>query len=224
MYQPSPQTKGTRGRKPRQLLLLGRSIISRAEKLGFGKTIIVAALIAAFVGYFALVYVIEPLRAEIKVKRQALTTLRAQNAAARQIETSYPEFIQQFKKAWADYQTSTQLLPEEVEVSGVLAALQQLAEREGIKITLFNAVKEGGQSQIADKLQERIVPAQVVGTHKAVTRFLNQIASYPRIIHVREFSISSLKNSESVDLVIAAYYTPKPTDLPPLPPEVETRR
>jgi Tfp pilus assembly protein PilO len=172
------------------------------------------------IGYLAFNQVIVPAAAEMREKKRALAAARAQNETARKIEATFPAFIGEFKQAWSDYQSASQLLPEEVEVSGVLGAVQKIAAREGVKVTRFDAVKEGGKSRVADKLQERAVSAQIVGTHGAVTRFLAQVASYPRIIHVREFSITSLKDGESVDLVIAAYYAPPPDDLPPLPKQV----
>lgn len=207
-------------KKSGRLAAFGNSLIARAERAGLFKAMLVASTLALLIGYLAFQQVIGPRAAEMREKKRVLASSRAQNETARKIEVTFPAFVAEFKQAWSDYQTATQLLPEEVEVSGVLGAIQKIAAREGVKVTRFDAVKEGGKSPVADKLQERAVSAQIVGTHGAVTRFLAQVASYPRIIHVREFSITSLKNSESVDLVIAAYYAPPPGDLPPLPQEI----
>lgn len=220
----SQQMSPAKRKSAGSLAAAAASVIARAEKAGPAKAFAVSLALTAIVTYFAFGYLISPLSGELNARRQALSTLRAQNEAARRIEATYPEFIGQFKRAWADYQTATQLLPEEVEVSGVLSAVQQLAEREGVKVTLFNAVKEGGKSPVADRLQERVVPAQVVGGHKAVTRFLTQVASFPRIIHVREIAVTGLKGGESADLVIAAYYAPPPGSLPPVPSGVRDGR
>lgn len=207
-------------KKPGRLAAFCNSLIARAERAGFFKATLAASTVALIIGYLAFEQLIGPLAAEMREKKRSLAISRAQNEAARKIEAAFPTFVAEFKQAWSDYQTATQLLPEEVEVSGVLGAIQKIAAREGVKVTRFDAVKEGGKSPVADKLQERVVSAQVVGVHPAVTRFLAQVAAYPRIIHVREFSITSLKNGESVDLVIAAYYAPPPGDLPPLPQEI----
>jgi len=207
-------------KKSGRLAAFSNSLITRAERVGLLKSTLVTSALALIISYLAFGQLIAPAAAELREKKRVLATVRAQNEAARRIEATYPAFLDEFKQAWGDYRTATQLLPEEVEVSGVLGAVQNIAAREGVKVTRFDAVKEGGKSLVADKLQERAVSAQIVGTHRAVTRFLTQVASYPRVIHVREFSITGLKDGESVDLVIAAYYAPPPGDLPPLPQEV----
>ena len=207
-------------KKPGRLVAPCNSLLRGAEKIGLFKATLVAYAVALLIGYLAFRQLIAPAAAEMREKKSAIAGLRAQNEAARKVEATFPAFVAEFKQAWGDYHAASQLLPEEVEVSGVLGAVQQIAAREGVKVTRFDAVKEGGKSPVADKLQERVVSAQIIGTHRAVTRFLAQVASYPRIIHVREFSITSLKDGESVDLVIAAYYAPPPDDLPPLPKEV----
>jgi hypothetical protein len=69
-------------------------------------------------------------------------------------------------------------------------------------------------------LNERVMPAQIQGTHANVARFLADVARYPRIIYVREFSITSLNRAESVNLTLVTYDAPTSGILPPIPPEL----
>ena len=69
-------------------------------------------------------------------------------------------------------------------------------------------------------LNERVIPAQIQGNHASVVRFLNAISRYPRIIYIREFSITSLSREETVNLTLVTYDAPTSGILPPIPSEL----
>jgi len=69
-------------------------------------------------------------------------------------------------------------------------------------------------------LNERVMPAQIQGTHANVARFLSDVAKYPRIIYVRDLSITSLNSQESVNLTLVTYDAPTSGILPPIPTEL----
>jgi hypothetical protein len=69
-------------------------------------------------------------------------------------------------------------------------------------------------------LNERVMPAQIQGTHADIARFLSDVAKYPRIIYVRDLSITSLNNQESVNLTLVTYDAPTSGLLPPIPTEL----
>jgi len=71
-------------------------------------------------------------------------------------------------------------------------------------------------------LNERVMPAQVQGTHSAIARFLGDVARYPRIIYVKDFSITSMaRGQESMNLTLVTYDAPTSGTLPPIPPELQ---
>jgi len=80
------------------------------------------------------------------------------------------------------------------------------------------ATAQSAQPQIS--LNERVMPAQIQGTHANVARFLSAVAKYPRIIYVRDFSITSLNRAESVNLTLVTYDAPTSGILPPIPAEL----
>jgi Tfp pilus assembly protein PilO len=75
-------------------------------------------------------------------------------------------------------------------------------------------------SQPQITLNERVMPAQIQGTHAAVARFLSDVAKYPRIIYVRDFSITSMQGRENVNLTLVTYDAPTSGVLPPIPDEL----
>jgi hypothetical protein len=66
------------------------------------------------------------------------------------------------------------------------------------------------------------MPAQVQGTHTAIARFLGDVARYPRIIYVKDFSITSItRGQENMNLTLVTYDAPTSGTLPPIPPELQ---
>ena len=188
---------------------------------GRAKVLAVSILLSGALFYAAYTYILSPADQENVKARGQLDALLAKNEEARQVERTKEEFFREYKRILQNYETAKELLPAEVEVSRVLGAVQDLAVKSGVKLTRIDLSQNGVKSPSATPLYERIAPAQVVGTHKQVAEFLASIASFPRIIHVREINIQSLKpQKESVDLVIAAFYAPPPGELPPVPNEV----
>jgi len=174
---------------------------------------------------------------------QTLIEKRKQNAIARMVQETKPEFLDQFRRLVNNYSTARELLPGEAEVSNVLDAIQQMARTNHVRVTMFDASKPGAKfnnpaatattnpgptpatkspqtSRPEITLNERVMPAQIQGTHANVARFLSDVAKYPRIIYVRDLSITSLNNQESVNLTLVTYDAPTSGILPPIPTEL----
>ena len=156
------------------------------------------------------------------------------------VQETKPQFLDQFRRLVNNYNTARELLPGEAEVSNVLDAIQQMARANHVRVTMFDASKPGAKSnnpaattnpapnaakspqtsQPEIILNERVMPAQIQGTHANVARFLSDVAKYPRIIYVRDLSITSLNNQESVNLTLVTYDAPTSGILPPIPTEL----
>lgn len=162
---------------------------------------------------------------------------RRKNALARMVQETKPRFLQEFRRVIDNYATARELLPTEAEVSNVLESIQQMAHANGVRVTMFDASKPGTKStnpaaanappppadappQPQITLNERVIPAQIQGPHASVVRFLTAISKYPRIIYVREFSITSLNKEETVNLTLVTYDAPTSGILPPVPEEL----
>lgn len=211
--------------RPSQTTFVARfweRLIRRALTAGPLLTALVATALAGLVAYGLYSSFISPIDDETRATRTRLATLQRENSANLQIQQTTTQFIAEFRRVLEKYDRARDLLPEEVEVSNVLAAVQEMAARHGVRMTRFNSTSPGVKSPFADRLYERAVPATVVGDHDAIVRFFADVARYPRIIHVREIAITALKKTESVDFTLVTFYSP-PT-LPPVPAELLAER
>lgn len=81
----------------------------------------------------------------------------------------------------------------------------------------------GSQPQalpVSTVLNERVIPAQVVGSYPSIMRFLRDVAGYELIIDTRDVTITSLNKQASVNLKLVAFDAPPTSSLPPDPPEL----
>ena len=224
----------TRRAKPRQ------TIVQRARtfalKAGATKLFLLSTVLSVGLAVLFQYSIASPQAIVNESLNQRLIQIRKQNALARLIQDTKPEFLQEFRRLITNYTTARELLPSEAEISNVLDSIQQMAKANNVKVTMFDASKPGAKStnlatvqppsassepaQPQVTLNERVIPAQVQGNHASVVRFLNAISRYPRIIYIREFSITSLNREETVNLTLVTYDAPTSGILPPIPSEL----
>ncbi len=204
---------------------------------GCPRLFIFATLLAAAIASLVFYKFISAQTAANDTLNQTLIQKRKQNTIARMVQETKPQFIDQFRRLVNNYSTARELLPGQAEVSNVLDAIQQMARTNHVRVTMFDASKPGGKSTATNHgptatgvkspqtspeitLNERVMPCQLQGTHANVARFLSDVARYPRIIYVRDLSITSLNNQESVNLTLVTYDAPTSGILPPIPTEL----
>jgi Tfp pilus assembly protein PilO len=216
---------------------LGAKLRTTILNAGCPRLLIFATLVAAALASLAYYQFLTVQRAANDALNQTLIQKRKQNAIARMVQETKPQFLDQFRRLVNNYSTARELLPGEAEVSNVLDAIQQMARTNHVRVTMFDASKPGAKSTTTNPgptatgvkspqtspeitLNERVMPAQIQGTHANVARFLSDVAKYPRIIYVRDLSITSLNNQESVNLTLVTYDAPTSGILPPIPTEL----
>ena len=232
-----------RRKSPSNLSNLTGKFKTWALAAGVSKLLLFASLLAFAFGALFYYQYITPQTEENNSARKTLADKRKQNAIARMVQETKPQFLDQFRRLISNYTTARELLPSEAEVSNVLDAIQQMARTNQVRVTMFDASKPGAKSSTAAappttqppaeatsgspaapqpqiSLNERVMPAQIQGTHANVARFLSAVARYPRIIYVRDFSITSLNRQESVNLTLVTYDAPTSGILPPIPAEL----
>ena len=230
----SKRTKQARGNN------VAAKLRTRILTAGCPRLLVFATLIAAALASLIYYQFISAQVAANEALNQTLIQKRKQNAIARMVQETKPQFLDQFRRLVNNYNTARELLPGEAEVSNVLDAIQQMARTNHIRVTMFDASKPGAKSNNAAAtinpapnpakspqtsqpeitLNERVMPAQIQGTHANVARFLSDVAKYPRIIYVRDLSITSLNSQESVNLTLVTYDAPTSGILPPIPTEL----
>ena len=234
--------QGNIKRKKQARVNIGAKLRTAILNAGRTRLLVFATLVAAALASLIYYQFISAQIAANNALNQTLVQKRKQNAIARMVQETKPQFLDQFRRLVNNYTTARELLPGEAEVSNVLDAIQQMARANHVRVTMFDASKPGaksnspaatpnpGPSATAAKspqnqqpeiiLNERVMPAQIQGTHANVARFLSDVAKYPRIIYVRDLSITSLNNQESVNLTLVTYDAPTSGILPPIPPEL----
>jgi len=208
-----------------------------ALKAGAFRILLFSTVLSVGIGFLFQYAIASPQVTVNESMSQQLEQKRRTNAIARTVQQTKPEFLQEFRRLITNYATARELLPSETEVSNVLESIQQMAKANGVKLTMFDASKPGAksanlaaassspdaandQSKPQITLNERVIPAQVQGTHPSVIRFLNAISRYQRIIFIREFSITSLNKEETANLTLVTYDAPTNGVLPPIPSEL----
>jgi hypothetical protein len=225
--------------------LVGRAVKAGPPKVLAGMTAL--ALIIAGLGYWQFLMAAD---ATNQAKRGELKELRKQNAIARTVQETRPTFLAEYRRAKAVYESGRELLPSSTELSRVMSAIQIVARKNGVRITLFDASALGGKSPLdggappaavakavkpdAEQgaaaapaqgdpktiLKERVIPTQVLGRHASVMNFFREVAAYGLIIHARDPKIVSLGGQESVNVKLVAFEAPPSEALPTDPPDL----
>ena len=130
------------------------------------------------------------------------------------------QFRAEFKKVADLFDEAKPLLPQETEISDVLAQVEASAKRNDVTLTGLVAVNQSVKSGKAAKLYEREIPAVVTGSYPKVVSFFSDISRMPRILLVRDYSVASLKNSVTTGFTLVAYHAPPPAEMPPLPKDI----
>jgi hypothetical protein len=168
------------------------------------------------------------------------------------VQETRPTFLAEYRRAKAVYERGRELLPSSTELSRVMSAIQIVARKNGVRITLFDASALGGKSPLdggappaavakavkpdaeqgataapaqgdpKNILKERVIPTQVVGRHASVMNFFREVAAYGLIIHARDPKIVSLGGQESVNVKLVAFEAPPSEALPADPPDLMT--
>ncbi len=219
--------------------------LKTAIAIGPKKTFFYSGLFAAAFGGLLYWQFMIPMIAANDHSRTKLRGLRQQNAIARLMHETRPQFLEEFRRVISNYTTARELLPAEAEVSKVMAAIQELAHRNNVRVTVFDASKPGvkssssapnqlsvptqptdagNQQPVAGPqlgLNERRIPVQIVGSHSGVASFIRAVAQYPRIIYVSDITITALNRQESVNMTLVTYDAPSQQILPSLPLELQ---
>jgi Tfp pilus assembly protein PilO len=242
-----PNIKKSRAKKSGLSSLAGLKdkAIKAAILIGPKKTLIYSSLLAGALGALLYWQFLSPMISAEDQLSTELQGLHKQNAIARMMQETRPQFLDEFRRVISNYSTARELLPAEAEVSNVMAAIQDLAHRNNVRVTVFDASKPGVKSASAAPTQpsasnqptessnqqptatqqvalnERRIPAQIVGTHSAVASFIREVAQYPRIIYVSDITITALNTQESVNMTLVTYDAPSAGLLPPIPVELQ---
>jgi type IV pilus assembly protein PilO len=147
----------------------------------------VVALLVYGVFYY---FVTSGTRAETAEVEAQVVQLQSANAGAQIASQRLNEFKANYERAQADYEDLKALLPEQRELTTVLANVQDKARG---RLTLRKFTPKEDEQQ--DMYAAKPVEIEVNGTYNQIGQFFSQMASYQRIVSITDFKVSKLKDA-----------------------------
>jgi len=176
----------------------------------------------ALVVYGAFYYfVTSGTRAQTAEVETQVEQLQRANAGAQIASQRLTEFKATYERAKADYEDLKALLPEQRELTMILANVQDRA-RGRLTLRKFTPKDEVQQ----DFYTGKPVAVEVSGSYNNLGQFFAQMASYQRIVSITDFKVTKLKDSKdtqgdgdtlSAEFLLTAYYV-SPDKLQPAAP------
>jgi type IV pilus assembly protein PilO len=151
--------------------------------------------LAAFGGVALLVYgvfyyfITSGTRAETAEVEAQVAQLQNANVGAQIAVQHLNEFKANYERAQADYEDLKALLPEQRELTTVLANVQDKARG---RLTLRKFTPKDDEQQ--DLYAAKPVEIEVNGTYNQIGQFFSQMASYQRIVSITDFKVTKLKD------------------------------
>jgi type IV pilus assembly protein PilO len=169
----------------------------------------VAALIYSGVYYF----ITSETRAETAKLNEEISVLQTKNQNARIATEHINEFRALYASKAEEYEELKVLLPEQREITNVLAGLQEQANSSRMLVMRF-APRDDTQQ---DSIMAKPVEVEVDSNFTNLRAFYERMAKLPRIVSITDFKINQLdKQTDARTLhamfVLTAYYA-APTDI-----------
>ncbi len=117
---------------------------------------------------------------------------QAANAKAQAAEQRLNDFKASYTRVQSDYEDLKALLPEQREVTMVLANIQERAKGQ-LSVRRFAPKTEEQQDFYSSKLIE----VDVSGTYNKLGTFFSQMASYQRIVSITDFKLTGLDKKKA---------------------------
>lgn len=180
--------------------------------------IFAAALVYSGVWYFFT----SVTRAEVAELNEQVSQLEAKNQQARIDTQRINEFRSEFASKSEEYEELKVLLPEQREITNVLAGLQTTAANSKMMVMRFFPRDDTRQESIMAKPVE----IEVDSNFNNLRSFFDSMAKLPRIVSISDFKINQLdKQTDAKTLhaqfLLTAYYA-APTDLTAAPAQPGT--
>lgn len=204
------------------------AFLNTLARKGVGFGVLLGLLPAVLIVYCGYVLAIEPTITANRDKTKSVESIEAEVARGIAVERSEKEFKQEFTRVVELFYDSLPLLPKETELSNVMTGVQEAASRYKVTVTNLSAIKDAVKTVNADKLYEREIPSTVVGNYDDVMRFFMDVSRMTRILIIRDFDVSSVKETQgsvrptavAVQFNLLAFHAPPTSEFPVLPPDI----
>ena len=158
-------------------------------------------------------YVTGPTRDEVAALNDQVAQLQTKNEAARIATQRINEFRALYASKAAEYEELKVLLPEQRQITNVLAGLQDTANGSRMMVMRFSPRDDTQQ----DSIMAKPVEIEVDSNFNNLRAFFDSMAKLPRIVSITDFKINQLDKQSDLktlhaQFLLTAYYA-APTDL-----------
>ena len=159
-------------------------------------------------------------REEVRVKNEEVAVLQAKNEAARVATQRINEFRALYASKAVEYEELKVLLPEQREITNVLAGLQDNARDSRMIVMRFSPRDDTQQ----DVIMAKPVEIEVDSNFNNLRAFFDKMAKLPRIVSISDFKINQLEKQTAektlhAQFLLTAYYAdPETMNKPVAPP------
>ena len=185
------------------------SLQQQSWYLQLGLMLVVAALL--YTGFWF--GVTKSTRQETSEIQEQVDQLLAANAKAQIAQQRLSEFKAAYARAQADYEDLKALLPEQRELTNVLAGIEERA-RNGMMLQRFSPQNDIQQEFYSGKP----IQVEAYGNYNNLGAFFAQMAAYQRIVSISDFKIGRIDGTRDslkrvgqtvgAQFLLTAYYAP----------------
>lgn len=177
-------------------------MIEKLKNLKWYFQLLLLVSVAAVLYYFGVYYTItSATREEIKTLTDQVTALRAKNEAARIATQRINEFRALYASKSMEYEELKVLLPEQREITNVLAGLQDTARESRMIVWRFAPKDDTTQEAVTAK----VVEVEVDSNFANLRAFFDKMAKLPRIVSINNFKINQ-RDKQTADKTIHAMF------------------
>jgi type IV pilus assembly protein PilO len=157
----------------------------------------IATLLYMTVWYF----VTSVTREEVQKLNEEVAALQAKNEAARIATQRINEFRALYASKSVEYEELKVLLPEQREITNVLAGLQDNARDARLTVMRFSPRDDTQQ----DMIMAKPVEVEVDSNFNSLRAFFDKMAKLPRIVSISDFNIAQL-DKQTADKTVHARF------------------
>jgi type IV pilus assembly protein PilO len=192
-------------------------MLEKFKALAWHMQLIVLVGIAALVYLSVWYFVTSGTRTEIQALEDQIAQKTSQNEAARIATQRINEFRSLYASKSQEYDELKVLLPEQREITNVLAGLQDTANGSRLVVMRFTPREDVQQ----DTIMAKPVEIEVDSNFNNLRDFFDKMAKLQRIVSITDFDLTTLTNQNDTrtlhaKFLLTAYYA-APEELKPQP-------
>lgn len=167
--------------------------------------LMVGVAVFAYVGFWY--FITSSVRAETKTLNEQVELMLRQNEGARIASQRLNEFRAAYETKQQEYDELKALLPEQREITSVLAGLQDRARGSRLSLRRFTPKEDMQQ----DFYSGKPVEVEITSTFGNLRQFFDEMAKYQRIVSITDLRINQSaeqNSSKTIDsqFILTAYY------------------